>query len=51
MLKGEEDEKGEERMKKGFYGGGIACEKKARESEAKKKETFDLMKTCQFVME
>jgi len=51
MLKGEEDEKGEERMKKGFYGGGIACEKKARESEGKKKKTFDLMKTCQFVME
>ena len=51
MLKGEEDEKGKERMKKGFFGGGIACEKKARESEKKKRETFDLMKTCQFVME
>jgi len=38
MLKGEEDEKGEERMKKGFYGGGIACEKKARESEKKKRK-------------
>jgi hypothetical protein len=23
-------------MKKGFFGGGIACEKKARESEKKK---------------
>ena len=34
-----------------LFGGGITCEKKVRESEGKKKETFDLMKTCQFVME